>query len=221
MDLDEKISSIAGQIKTVHDVEKKKPMYLTVDEWAPPFRGGSLSTLAMAQFFNAFIRHADIVKMANYTLLTSLLSRDPTTDATYKSPTFYAFKLFSTHCRGAALAVAVNCDTFGTSDFYTKIPYLDVSSVYDANAKQVVINVVNRHKTDAITTDIQSVTGVFAGSAKISQIASDDITNQPYTYEARDTYSPKTEELPANGSSLHYVFPAHSFTQIVVDVNRP
>ena len=221
MDLDEKISSIAGQIKTVHDVEKKKPMYMTVDEWAPPFRGGSLSTLAMAQFFNAFIRHADVVKMANYTLLTSLLSRDPKTDATYKSPLFYAFKLFSTHCRGAALDTAVNCGTFSTSDFYAKIPYLDVSSVYDAKAKQVVINVVNRHKTDAIATDIQSVTGVFAGSAKISQIASDDITNQPYTYEARDTYPPKTEELPAKGPSLHYVFPAHSFTQIVVSVNRP
>src|SRR6185312_6509326 len=103
---------------------------------------------------------------------------------------------------------------------YTKIPYLDVSSVYDAHSKQVVINVVNRHKTDAIATAIQSVSGVFSGSAKISRIASDDITNQPYTYEARETYAPKTEEVPAEGSSLHYVFPAHSFTQIVVGVDH-
>jgi alpha-N-arabinofuranosidase len=143
------------------------------------------------------------------------------TGDTYKSPLFYAFKLFSTHCRGVALATSVNCDTFSTSDFYKRIPYLDVSSVYDEKAKQVIINVVNRHKTDAIATDIQSVTGDFAGSAKISQIASDDVTNQPYTYEARDTYAPKTEELPAKGPLLHYVFPAHSFTQIVVGVNRP
>lgn len=220
LDLEERIAIVAGQIKAVDAIKKKKPMYISVDEWAPPFRGGHLSTLALAQYFNAFIRHSDVVKMANYTLLTSILARDPKTDATYKSPLFYAFKLFSTHCRGAALDTFVNCDTFRTSDHYAHIPYLDVSAVYDQQAKQVVINVVNRHKTEAIATDVQSSAGAFAGSAMVSQIASDDITNQPSTYEARDTYLPKTEQVPANGSTLHYVFPAHSFTQILVGVSH-
>ena len=220
VDLDEKINSVAGQIKAVSAVTKKKPMYISIDEWAPPFRGGHLSTLALAEYFNAFIRHADMVKMTNYTALTSILARDPKTDATYKSPLFYAFKLFSTRCRGAALAATVTCDTFGTTEYYTKIPYLDVSSVYDEQAKQVVINVVNRHKTDAIATDIQSVAGVFTGTAAVSQIASDDIKNTPYAYDDRDKFPPKTEQLTASGATLHYSFPAHSFTQIVVGVNR-
>ena len=220
IDLDEKIQITAGQIKALSAIEKKKPMYISLDEWAPPFRGGHLSTLALAQYFNAFIRHADVLKMANYTLLTSLLSRDPKTDATYKSPTFYAFKLFSTRCLGAALDTAVTCDTFRTSDYYAKIPYLDVTSVYDAKAKQVVINVVNRHKDEAIDTDIQSVAGTFTGTATVSQIASDNTSNKPYTYEARDSYQPKTEQLLASGRMLHYAFPAHSFTQIVVGVDR-
>jgi len=220
MDLDDRIRILEGQIQAVHAVKKKKPMYITVDEWAPPFRGGHLSTLALAEYFNAFIRHADTVKMANYTLLTSLLSRDPKTDATYKSPMFQAFKLYSTRCRGTALATAVSCDTFKSGEHYTKIPYLDVTSVYDEKAKQVVINVVNRHKDEAIATDIQSVTGTFTGTAAVSQIASDDVSNKPYTYEARDTYLPKTESLAASGTTLHYSFPAHSFTQIVVGLNR-
>jgi alpha-N-arabinofuranosidase len=221
VDLDEKINSVAGQIMTVSAIKKTKPMFISIDEWAPPFRGGHLSTLALAEYFNAFIRHADMVKMANYTMMTSILGRDPKTDATYKSPLFYAFKLFSTHCRGAALDVSVNCGTFGTSDYYTKIPYLDVSSVYDAAAKQVVINVVNRHKTDALATDIQSVAGAFTGTAAVSEITSDDIKNTPYTYEARDTYAPKTGQVPVHGSVFHHVFPAHSFTQIIVSVTRP
>jgi alpha-N-arabinofuranosidase len=220
MDLAEKIEITAGQIKAVSAVQKKKPMYISVDEWAPPFRGGHLSTLALAEYFNAFIRHADSVKMANYTLLTSLLARDPKTDATYKSPLFYTFKMFSTRCRGTALAPTVTCDTFRTSDYYTKIPYLDVSSVYDEQAKQVIINVVNRHKDEAIATDIQSVVGVFAGAATVSLVISDDISNKPYTYEARDTYPPKTEQVAASGPTLHYVFPAHSFTQIIVGLDR-
>jgi alpha-N-arabinofuranosidase len=220
MDLDEKIEITAGQIKALSAVQKEKPMFISIDEWAPPFRGGHLSTLALAEYFNAFIRHADVVKMANYTLLTSILARDPKTDATYKSPLFYTFKLFSTRCRGAALDTFVDCGTFRTSDFYTKIPYLDVTSVYNKETKQVVINVINRHKDEAIATDIQSVAGAFTGTATVSLITSDDITNKPYTYEARDTYAPKTEQVPAKGATLRYVFPAHSFTQIVVGVDR-
>jgi len=220
MDLDEKITITAGQIKALSAVEKKKPMYISVDEWAPPFRGGHLSTLALAEYFNAFIRHADVVKMANFTLLTSILGRDPKTDQTYKSPTFYAFKLFSTRCRGEALDTLVDCDTFRTSDYYTRIPYLDVSAVYDQPARQVVINVVNRHKTDAIATDIRSVAGAFTGPATVSLITSDDLDNKPYTYEARGTYAPKSEQVPTNGSTIRYVFPAHSYTQIVIGIDR-
>lgn len=220
IDLEEKIQITAGQLKAVSAVNKQKPMYLSFDEWAPPFRGGHLSTLALTQFFNAFIRHADVVKMANYTLLTSLLGRDQKTGETYKSPLFHAFKLFSTRCHGVALETAVHCDTFGTTDFYAKIPYLDVSSVYDDKTEQVIINVVNRHRDEAIATDIQSVAGTFAGPAVVSQIASDDIENQPYTYEARDTYLPKAEQIAAQGPTIHFVFPAHSFTQIVVGVKR-
>jgi alpha-N-arabinofuranosidase len=128
--------------------------------------------------------------------------------------------LFSTRCRGAALTTAVTCDTFRTSDHYARIPYLDVTTVYDEQGKQVIINVVNRHKDEAIATDIQIVAGAFAGNATVSLIANDDVTNKPYTYEARDTYAPKTEQLAASGSTLHYNFPAHSFTQIVVGVGR-
>ena len=220
MDLEEKIEITAGQIKAVADVAKKPPMYISFDEWAPPPRTGHLSTLAIAQFFNAFIRHADVVKMANFTLLTSILGRDPKTNATYKSPVFHTFKLFSTRCRGASVATFANCDTFRTTDYYPHIPYLDVSAVYDQQAKQVVINIVNRHKDEAIATDIQSTAGTFAGPATVSLITSDDLTNQPYTYEARDAYAPKSEQVPTNGATIHYVFPAHSFTQIVVGVER-
>lgn len=220
VDLQEKIDITVGQIKAVSTTTKKPPMHLSFDEWAPPFRGGHLSTLALTQFFNTFIRNADMVKMANYTLLTSLLGRDPATGATYKSPLFHAFKLFSTRCHGDSLRASVVCDTFKVDDYYTAIPYLDVSVVHDPAAQQVIINVVNRHKDDAIVADIASVAGAFHGQAAVTQILSDDITNAPYTYEARDTYAPKTSEVSVQGSTLQYSFPAHSFTQIVVGVAR-
>lgn len=221
VDLQEKIDITVGQIKAVSTTEKKPPMYISFDEWAPPFRGGHLSTLALAQFFNAFIRNADTIKMANYTLLTSILARDPETDATYRTPTFHAFKAFSTRAHGAALETAVVCDTFGVDDFYTAIPYLDVTSVYNAETGQVVINVVNRHKDDAIETDILSIAAPFAATASVSTINRDETDNRPYTYADRDSYLPVESEVSTNGSSIHYAFPAHSFTQILVGVDRP
>ncbi len=220
MDLEEKILITAGQIKALSAMEKKKPMYISLDEWAPPFRGGHLSTLALAQYFNTFIRHADILKMANFTLLTSILNRDPSTDAPYRSPQFYTFKMFSTLCRGESLATSVKCGTFATSDYYNKIPYLDVSSVYDAKTKKVIINVVNRAKDSAIATDVESTAGAFGGTATVTKVTSDDITNKPYVYEARDTYKPVAESIGTNGSVIHYVFPPHSFTQIVASVDH-
>jgi alpha-N-arabinofuranosidase len=158
--------------------------------------------------------------MANYTLLTSLLSRDPESGATYKSPNFHAFKAFSTRCHGDALRTSVVCDTFRVDDYYTAIPYLDVSVVHDAEGKQVIINVVNRHKDESIVADIANIAGAFNGTATVTQILSDDITNAPYTYADRDSYTPTVSEVTASGPTINYSFPAHSFTQIVVGLDR-
>ncbi|HEX3730842.1 MAG TPA: alpha-L-arabinofuranosidase C-terminal domain-containing protein, partial [Opitutaceae bacterium] len=143
----------------------------------------------------------------------------PGSDRTYKTPLFYTIQLFSQHCRGTALRTFVDCDTFA-SGYYSRIPYLDVSSVYDAQSKQLVINVVNRKKDEAIATDLESITGSFTGAATVSTIASDGVADQAYTYAARASYAPKVEQAPAQGSRFHWEFPAHSFTQIVIGIAR-
>ena len=111
-------------------------------------------------------------------------------------------------------------DTFRTSDYYTRIPYLDVTAVYDKSAKRVVLNVVNRHKDQAIEADIESVAGAFKGPAELSLITSPDVDNKPYTYENRDAYAPRTQTVPAGGKTFRFAFPPHSFTQVVVGVER-
>ncbi len=218
MELEEKISIPAAQLRAVAAVRHTKPMFISFDEWAPHGRG-HLSTLAMAQFFNAFIRHADMVKMANFTLLTSILGRDLATNQTYKSPVFHTFKLFSTHCRGDAVDACVDCGTFKAGERYPKVPYLDVTAVHVPESNKLVINVVNRHRDEPIETDIVSNSGDFAGPATASLIqmrdGGDDL-NTPYTYANRGNYEPATEEIATAGSTIHHRFPPHSFTQIVV-----
>ncbi|MDR2497493.1 MAG: hypothetical protein LBD21_10250 [Tannerellaceae bacterium] len=191
----------------------KQPLYLSVDEWGV-FGGNILSVLAVSQCLNSFVRHADFVKMSNYTMLTSLLSRDFGKDETYKSPLFYAYKLFSNNCRGKSLDTYVRCDTFSVGK-YKEIPFLDATSVLSEDGKTVYINVVNRHKEKAITAKIANGgDSPFAGKAQVNSI--EGSLDEMFTFAKRNEYPPQTKEVKLNGSSLVYAFPPHSFTQIAI-----
>ncbi|MGD2093493.1 MAG: alpha-L-arabinofuranosidase C-terminal domain-containing protein [Phycisphaerales bacterium] len=218
MDLEEKIKVPAAQIETVRAKYKmEKPMYISFDEWAPHGRG-LLGTLATAQYLNSFIRHADVVKMANYTLFTSLLGRDRE-KRTFKTPLFYTFKLFSNNCLGTSLDVLVDCETFDAGDFCKDIPYLDVSAVYSEDTSSVMINVVNRHKEKDISAEIVNGSGTLSANATVSEINSDNIRAM-YTFDKRKQYVPAVKEMIIEGNKFTYSFPAHSFTQIVLKVSE-
>jgi alpha-N-arabinofuranosidase len=174
-----------------------------------------MSTLAGALHFNLFLRHADAVKRANYTMFISLLGRDRD-GTTYRSPFFYMFKAYSTNVHGKSLDVFVESDTFD-GKLYKDIPYLDVASSYSEDEKEVVINVVNRNMTDAIETEIISDTGEFAGTAEVSVINAEDI-NAAYTSADQEKYRPVASSVGTGGRSFRYCFAPHSFTQIKVRV---
>ena len=73
MDFEEKIRITANEIDAVRTMkEYKNPIYISFDEWGVIGRD-FLSVLPVAQSLNSFVRHADTVKMANFTMLTSLL----------------------------------------------------------------------------------------------------------------------------------------------------
>jgi len=215
MDFDEKISLVAAQIREARvKMAFKNPIYLSVDEWGA-FARNFMAVLPIAQCLNSFIRHADVVKMANFTMLTSLLSNDPK-NGTFKSPVFYTFKMFSNACLGSSVDTYVACDTFGTAQ-YRGIPYLDVTAVYSKAEGAVFINVVNRHQSRAIATDIAAVSGDFSGQAEATVINSDDL-KAAFAFDKRQQYVPVTAPVKLNGSKLQYTFPPHSFVQIKVSI---
>jgi alpha-N-arabinofuranosidase len=217
MDFDEKISLVAGQIREARaKMGFKNPVYLSVDEWGA-FARNFMSVLPIAECLNSFVRHADVVKMANFTMLTSLLSNDPK-NGTFKSPVFYTFKLFSNNCLGSSVDAFVACDTFAT-DKYKGIPYLDVTAVYAKANGILYINVINRHQSKSIPADLTAATGDFSGKAEASIINSDDL-KAPFSYDRRAQYGPATEPVKINGNKLQYAFPPHSFTQIKVTINK-
>ncbi|MEP6746965.1 MAG: alpha-L-arabinofuranosidase C-terminal domain-containing protein [Bacteroidota bacterium] len=214
---DDRIKITAAEIEAVSTTQGfKNPIYLSVDEWGA-FGRNFMSILPVAQSFNSFIRHADVVKMSNFTALTSLLSDDPK-KGTFKTPLFYIFKAYSNNCRGVSIDSYVACDTFNTEK-YKGIPYLDVSAVYVAESKSVVVNVVNRHKDKAITADITNAAGGFTGKAEASLINAKEL-QEGFTFDKQDQYMPVKSEADTKNNQLTYTFPPHSFTQIKIAVNR-
>jgi alpha-L-arabinofuranosidase len=211
LDFEEKIKVTADEIEDLKAMKGfSNPINISVDEWGS-FGRNFLSVLPVVQCLNSFIRHADVVKMANFTMLTSLLGSDKD-KGTFKTPLFYTFKLFSNNCLGNSVDTYVDCDTFNTEKF-KDIPYLDVTTVYSKETNTVYINVVNRHKDNAITADILSTTGEFSGKAEVEIITSNSL-NDPFIFDKREQYIPELNEVKTEKNKLTFSFPAHSFTQI-------
>jgi alpha-L-arabinofuranosidase len=217
MDFEEKIRIPAAEIEAVKAMKDfKNPIYISFDEWGI-FGSNFLSVLPIAQCFNSFIRHADIVKMTNFTMMTSLLNTDKD-KGSFKTPLFYTFKLFSNNCLGNSLDTYVECDTFNTEK-YKGIPYLDVTAAYSIETNTVFINVVNRHNNNLITADIIINSGSLTGKAEATLIDCDSLT-EPFTFDKQEQYKPVTTDIKIDENKITYSFPAHSFTQIKVKINK-
>jgi alpha-N-arabinofuranosidase len=215
LDFEEKIKVTAAGIEAATAMKGfRNPIYISVDEWGS-FGRNFQSVLPIAQCLNSFIRHADVVKMANFTMMTSLLSSDLKA-GTYKSPLFYTYKLFSNNCRGNSVDTYVDCDTFNTLK-YKGIPYLDVTTVYAKESRTAYINVINRHKDKAITAEIRSAAGSFGGKPEATLLNAVSLS-EPFSFEKRDQYLPVASAVEIKNGHLFHTFPPHSFTQIKVTI---
>jgi alpha-N-arabinofuranosidase len=95
-----------------------RPIYISFDEWSSA--GDNLTgSLMVAQHLNSFIRHADIVKMANITMLSSLVGNSP--DGDFKNSIFQSFYLYSNNCHGTSLDVYASCEKYSNDIFNDEV----------------------------------------------------------------------------------------------------
>ena len=212
LDLDQKIETVEALIhKAMMKTGSKKPVYISFDEWSAGFGNSITASLMVAQHLNSFIRHADIVRMANITMLSSLVGYSP--EGAFKNALFQAFYLYSNNCSGTALDVSVSCEKY-SNDVFKDIPYLDVTAVVNDSTGSLVINVVNRHETNPLAADIVMQTGEFTGNAKAYEV--NGKIAAPGNPRASEPVNSTSSDVKFKGNILKYTFPAHSLTQLVV-----
>ncbi len=97
----------------------------------------------------------------------------------FKQTIYYPLQLFAQNVDGTSLDVFVDCGTYDTDKFFlglgesqaqlSDVPYLDVSATYKDNG-EVLIFVVNRHKDEAIATDLICQAGAFSGPFEVYEV---------------------------------------------------
>lgn len=203
-----------------------KPLYIAFDEWNAWTRtfGGVDNTLSeiydvqdalvVAQYLNVLLRTSDVVKMANMAQLVNVIApMRVDDDKLWKQTTYFPLYLFANHCRGVALDVFASSEGYATEE-YKEVPYLDVSSSYEADGNRVVVNVVNRSEDKSISTDIILQSGALTGDATVSVVNGSELTVSNSV--DKQPVSIATSQVDVSGNKLNYTFAPHSFTQLIL-----
>lgn len=224
VDVEKYIKTTEGIInEQLLNSNRKTPIYIAFDEYNVWYRAKGNEgneevynledALVVASYLNAFIRNAQVVKMANLAQLVNVIAPVFTTkEGLWYQTIFYPLQLFANNCHGTSLDVYLDCPTYEMKG--ENIPFLDVSSAHNIEKNEVVINVVNKHKENAIKTDIISQYGTFGGKATIYEVNGKDIKDE--NSKDKQLVKIKTSEMNVKGDQFTYSFPAHSYTMIIV-----
>ena len=204
----------------------KKPIYIAFDEynvWYRAFNENKLEehynmqdVLVVAMYLNCFLRHANIVKMANMAQLVNVIAPMMVTqDKLWLQTIYFPLQMYATNCHGQSLQTLVESVTYDAGDI-KDVPWLDVSSVLNAGNQELIINVVNRNANQAIETIIQNQFGVLDKTATVTSINATKLSDENSQSEQKIRPATRSMEIP--GNQFSYIFPSHSLTMIKIKI---
>jgi alpha-L-arabinofuranosidase len=168
--------------------------------------------LVVATFLNSFVNHAHVVKIANMAQLVNVIAPMFTNEqGMFLQTIYYPLQLFANNSKGRALEVYVDGPKYKSARF-DDVPYLDTSAAYDNG--MLVINVVNRHRDQAIEAEVETQDKQFAGTVAVSEVNGPDIKAE--NDFGKTVVKTVTKSAAADGHRLRYSFPPHSYTMLKV-----
>jgi len=166
--------------------------------------------LVVATFLNAFVNHAHIVKIANMAQLVNVIAPIFTNEnGLFLQTIYYPLQLFANNTKGKALELFVDSPKYSSRRF-DDVPYLDASAGYDNGS--LVVNVVNRHRDQAIQTELELEDKEFGGAVEAIEVNGPDI-KAANNFDGAPV-KPIQRSAPAQGKTVTYSFPPHSFTML-------
>ncbi|MFN3323699.1 MAG: alpha-N-arabinofuranosidase [Bryobacteraceae bacterium] len=237
-DIDHRIQVVEGLIKAAQSGQPNpRPIYIAYDEWNVWYRarGGSEhetgrtqleeiynyeDALAMGMFFNSFLRHAHIVKMANLAQIVNVIAPIFTNkDGLFLQPIYFPIAEYARQAGNTAIDVLVSGPTYTPPNRGT-LPYLDTSATYDRKAGVVFLNVLNRSAKMDIATRIDNLEGKLSGEIEVWEMNHSDL-KATHTFGDDRKVRPVIRKitLPVTGNGVTYTFPKHSLTILKLRVS--
>ncbi len=229
MELDERLATAAGLINAATSASPGRRLYVAFDEWnvwyrarGPSQKGRNIleerydleDALVVATFLNSFVRHADLVKMANMAQLVNVIAPIFTSEADlFLQTIYYPLQMFAMNSHGGSLELFVDSPRYKSRRF-DDVPYLDTSAAYKDGG--LVLNVVNRHPDRPIETDILLEDRRFSGPVMATEIGGVDL--KASNDFGRKAVSPQSRTLQAQGERLRYAFPPRSYTALKAQI---
>ena len=155
-DVDKQIEQVDAVCRYVQALRGSvKRAYISFDEWNVWYKnhdmvgGGQFAprlleevynledALVVAGYLNSFIRHADVVKIANLAQIVNVISplMTRTHDVLVQS-IFHPFRMMSERRQGLALRTVVDGPTYATQK-HGDVPFIDASAILDKTTLQV------------------------------------------------------------------------------------
>ncbi len=227
-DIDSRIKIVEGQIRAAQaTMAKPRPIWIAYDEWNVWYRarGGSEhetgrtrleeiynyeDALAMGMFFNSFIRHAHVVKMANLAQVVNVIAPIFTNEkGLFLQPIYFPIAEYSKQSGKTALDLFVDSPTYEVAG-KGKLPYLDTSATYDKATGTVYLNVLNRSAKMDITAKIEGAAGARAEVWEMNH--ADLKATHTFGNDRKVRPAVRTVNLAMSGGAATYTFPKHSLT---------
>ncbi|MBM3359677.1 MAG: alpha-N-arabinofuranosidase [Betaproteobacteria bacterium] len=188
--IDRQIEEIDAVCRAVQAQRKsRKRAYLCFDEWNVWYKNMEMSgagvfaphlieeiynledALVVASFLNSFVRHADVVRIANLAQLVNVIAPLVTRgDELLVQSIYHAFRMFSTRRDGISLRVAQTGPSYASKHF-ERVPVIDASAVLGEDTLHVFA--VNRSLTQAAPLRIER------GDRPLGALASAELLTGP------------------------------------------
>jgi alpha-L-arabinofuranosidase len=232
--IDHQIETIDAVCRTVaakHKLERRH--YLCFDEWNVWYKARSPAdtngrgqhaphlieevynledALVVAGFLMSFIRHADIVKIANIAQMVNVIAPVLTTkDALLKQSIFYAFRMVSDRKGGLSLQTEIDGDEY-LSESYGAAKYLDRAVTIDGNKLNIFLTNRSSGEHNVQFDFDRSIQAVV--SAEILTAADAKTAN---SFETPDrVVSAPFRDVSFSGASAKIILPRHAFAAITL-----
>lgn len=171
--------------------------------------------LAVAGFLNMMQRQCANVGLASFAQSINVVGMLLVDDEhVIRETVYWPLLLLRTLSGSRAIDAWTECDGY-TADFRGRpvvgIPYLDVSATASDDGDRLTLSIVNRHRHEALKTDIRLRDTRVAGSATLHRLWHEN-PNTRNTIEHPDAVAPTKQTLDIVGDRFTVALPPHSLT---------